>query len=144
MHEKNKYPDTPLIPALEDNREKAARKAAEAAAGVEVIEAVNDVRRPLRERPVAPGQLYDAVKRFFGNAASAAALESPELGTKFGKESTRWLRHTFGSHAVAKGMALETARNFLGHASLTTTSIYSTAEIARQYREVDEFLADSI
>jgi site-specific recombinase XerD len=30
----------------------------------------------------------------------------------------------------------------LGHKDLATTSIYSTAEIAQQYRELDAFLAE--
>jgi integrase len=137
-------PDTQLIPALEDNRDKATRKAAELTLGADACASTSGAARPPKERPVDPEKLYDAVRRFFANAASAAALQSPELGAALGKASTHWLRHTFGSHAVAKGMALETARNLLGHASLATTSIYSTAEIALQYREVDEFLADSI
>jgi integrase len=96
-----------------------------------------------KERPIHVEQLYDAAKRFFANAASAAAFESPELGASFGKASTHWLRHTFGSHGVANGMALETVRVFLGHTSLATTSIYSTAELSRQYKEVDAFLAET-
>ncbi|WP_321207457.1 hypothetical protein [Paraburkholderia domus] len=44
------------------------------------------------------------------------------------------------SHALANGMSLESARQFAGHDSLDTTSIYATAEIARQYREAESFL----
>ncbi|MGF6440579.1 phage integrase family protein [Paraburkholderia youngii] len=135
--------DTPLIPGLEDNREKAARKAAEAASRVEVLGGEGSGKPAPRERPVTPPRLYEAVKRFFANAAAAASLESPELAANFTRASTHWLRHTFGSHSIAKGMTLETARNLLGHASLATTSIYATAELSRQYREVDAFLEDA-
>ena len=57
---------------------------------------------------------FRGVKRFFANAAGAAALESPELGASFGRASTHWLRHTFGSHGLATGMALESVRIFMG------------------------------
>ncbi|HHV7524841.1 TPA: hypothetical protein ACUNF5_006383 [Burkholderia orbicola] len=43
-------------------------------------------------------------------------------------------------HALANGMSLESARNFAGHDSLDTTSIYATAELGRQYREAETFL----
>lgn len=135
--------DTPLIPALEDNRDKARRKAAaEALAAAGIADGDGAVVPPVKERPITPDKLYEAIKRFFGNAASAAAFEMPELGASFAAASTHWLRHTFGSHGVANGMALATARNMLGHKDLATTSIYSTAEIAQQYRELDAFLAE--
>ncbi len=40
-------------------------------------------------------------------------------------------------------VALEAARQFRGHASISTTGIYSVADIARQYREVDAFIESS-
>ncbi|MFP3637433.1 phage integrase family protein [Paraburkholderia sp. SIMBA_054] len=138
-------PDTPLIPALEDNRDKARRKAAEQAlANAGVSEGEGSVAPPVKEKPITPDKLYEAIKRFFANAASAAAFEAPELGATFAAASTHWLRHTFGSHGVAGGMALATARNMLGHADMATTSLYSTAEIAQQYRELDAFLSEGL
>jgi len=91
----------------------------------------------------SPDKLYEAIKRFFANAASAAAFERPELRATFATVSTHWLRHTFGLHSIANGMALATARNFLGHKDVATTSVYSTEEIAQQYRELDVFLMES-
>ncbi|CAB3806254.1 hypothetical protein LMG28614_06354 [Paraburkholderia ultramafica] len=41
-------------------------------------------------------------------------------------------------------MTLETVRQFLAHDSIATTSIYQTAEIASQYREVDAFLEEAL
>ncbi|WP_425497893.1 site-specific integrase [Paraburkholderia ultramafica] len=78
------------------------------------------------------------------NATTAAALELPALGTWWAAASTHGLRHTFGSHGVANGMTLETVRQFLAHDSIATTSIYQTAEIASQYREVDAFLEEAL
>jgi site-specific recombinase XerD len=42
--------------------------------------------------------------------------------------------------ALANGMSLESVRQFAGHDSLYTTSIYATAELGRQYREAESFL----
>ena len=38
--------------------------------------------------------------------------------------SVHTLRHTFGTHHVAKGTSLRTVQEALGHADLKTTSIY--------------------
>lgn len=129
---------TPLIIALPDKRDIGLAAAARRVDALPLIPPGTE-----REKPITAGKLYAAVKRFFEKAASAAAIESPALGASFGSASTHWLRHTFGSHGVAHGMALETVRNFMGHESIATTSIYSTAEIARQFREVDAFLAET-
>jgi site-specific recombinase XerD len=80
------------------------------------------------------------VKRLFATSTAAALREDSPHGRAFAEVSPHWLRHTFVSHAVANGMSLESARNFAGHDSLDTTSIYATAEIARQYREAEVFL----
>ncbi|WP_155626743.1 site-specific integrase, partial [Burkholderia vietnamiensis] len=92
-------------------------------------------------RPVHPDRLYRAVKRFFATATEAAMREDSPHARAFSAASTHWLRHTFVSHALANGMSLESARNFAGHDSLDTTSIYATAELGRQYREAETFLS---
>lgn len=52
--------------------------------------------------------------------------------------SVHTLRHTFGTHHVAKGTDLRTVQEALGHASLQTTSIYvSTAKEAMK-RDLQE------
>ena len=73
---------------------------------------------------IAPGTLYDQLKRFF--QACAAALEKTDAkgSARFKSASTRWLRHTHGSHAVAAGTELDVAQQNMGHASLNTTTIY--------------------
>jgi site-specific recombinase XerD len=81
------------------------------------------------------------VKRFFAIATASALCEDSPHARAFSAVSPHWLRHTFVSHTIANGMSLESARNFAGHDSLDTTSIYATAEIARQYREAEAFLS---
>jgi site-specific recombinase XerD len=80
------------------------------------------------------------VKRFFATATAVALREDFPHARASRDVSPHWLRHTFVSHAVANGMSLESARNFAGHDSLHTTSIYATAELGRQYREAETFL----
>lgn len=129
---------TPLIPALPDKRDIARVRRAAAAAGTDPGAAL--ARLAQQARPIHPDQLYKAIKRFFATAAAAARREHPAHAPALQQVSPHWLRHTFVSHALAHGMSLESARNFAGHDSLDTTSIYATAEIARQFREAETFL----
>ncbi|MGO4281183.1 MULTISPECIES: tyrosine-type recombinase/integrase [unclassified Cupriavidus] len=81
----------------------------------------------------------DAIwKGFFAQAAQAMAADDPAGAARLGQASAHWLRHTFGSHAIARGVALDVVQHQLGHASLATTSIYVHAEDARRARELDQ------
>ncbi len=51
------------------------------------------------------------------------------------RASVHGLRHTFGVRAVEAGVPLDVVQQSLGHASLSTTSIYVTAPLARRMRE---------
>jgi len=90
------------------------------------------------ERPGAPisaAGIYAVLKRFFRWAAKRA----PEAGlepARFEKASTHWMRHTFVRQALVDGVPIEVASNLAGHASLATTSIYSTQELARKIKAV--------
>lgn len=129
---------TPLIPALPDKRDigRVRREAVER--GTDAGSALAALAR--QPRPVHPTRLYNAVKRFFDLASAVALREDSPHARAFSAVSPHWLRHTFVSHALASGMSLESARQFAGHDSLDTTSIYATAELGRQYRESEAFL----
>jgi site-specific recombinase XerD len=80
--------------------------------------------------------IYTLLKRFFAQAAQtagAAGLE-PE---RFLRASTHWMRHTFVRQALVDGVPIEVASELAGHASIDTTSIYSTQELARKVRAVN-------
>ena len=80
--------------------------------------------------------IYAVVKRFFAQAAQtagAAGLE-PE---RFLRASTHWMRHTFVRQALVDGVPIEVVSELAGHASIDTTSIYSTQELARKVRAVN-------
>jgi site-specific recombinase XerD len=76
--------------------------------------------------------LYEHVKRWLGKAVLASALPSQEK-TKLLGASTHWLRHTFGTRAVALVVPLDVIQAQLGHASIQTTmDIYGKAPIKRR------------
>jgi len=129
---------TPLIPALLSNAEigqiRPAAKMSKTDPAPELA------ARARQTGPIHPIQLYKAVRQFFATATAAALREDSPHARAFGVASPHWLRHTFVSHALANGMSLERARNFVGHDSLDTTSIYATAELGQQYREAESFL----
>ncbi|WP_423194598.1 tyrosine-type recombinase/integrase [Cupriavidus sp. H18C2] len=101
---------------------------------------------PLIGRVKADGQVgklsvaqLDAIwKGFFVQAADVLAEEEPAGAVRLAQASAHWLRHTFGSHAIARGVALDVVQHQLGHASLATTSVYVHAEDARRARELDQ------
>jgi site-specific recombinase XerD len=54
------------------------------------------------------------------------------------KASAHWLRHSAGSHMADQQVDLRLVRDNLGHASLTTTSLYLHVDDDRRHRETDE------
>jgi AcrR family transcriptional regulator len=45
-----------------------------------------------------------------------------------------WMRHTYGTHAVGAGMPLDVVQQNMGHASLDTTTGYTTSEERRRMK----------
>ena len=88
--------------------------------------------------PLSASRLYKVVKTFFEDAALSVAGEDVALARKLRGASTHWLRHTFATHGIHNGITLETIRDLLGHRSLTTTSVYVTAEKDKRSREVEK------
>ena len=75
--------------------------------------------------------IYAVLKRFFRQAAKSAAAAGLDP-QRFEKASTHWMRHTFVRQALVDGVPIEVASELAGHASIDTTSIYSTQELARK------------
>ncbi len=61
------------------------------------------------------------------------------MAERIRRASTHWLRHTFATHALHSGVALEVVRDLLGHKSLATTSVYVTTERDNRSREMEKF-----
>ena len=74
------------------------------------------------------------LKHIFARAAEIS--DNPESAARLRRASTHWLRHTFGSHAVADKAPLDVVQYILGHNSLETISIYVTAERYRRIKEM--------
>ena len=75
------------------------------------------------------------LKRFFRNAAVSAQAAGLDP-QRFEKASTHWMRHTFVRQALVDGVPIEVASELAGHASIDTTSIYSTQELSRKIKAV--------
>jgi integrase len=86
--------------------------------------------------PIGYQALYEHVKGWLSKAISASALPSNER-SKLAGASTHWLRHTFGTRAIAREVPLDVIQAQMGHASIqTTTAIYGRAPIRRRVDEL--------
>jgi site-specific recombinase XerD len=86
-----------------------------------------------RERRDAIRKVVIAEQRSTKMAPMMARLEAT---FEFEKASTHWMRHTFVRQALVDGVPIEVASELAGHASIDTTSIYSTQELARKIKAV--------
>jgi integrase len=86
--------------------------------------------------PVGYQAMYEHVKGWLSKSISASSLPSNER-IKLAGASTHWLRHTFGTRAIAREVPLDVIQAQMGHASIqTTTSIYGRAPIKRRVDEL--------
>jgi len=83
--------------------------------------------------PLSAAGIYAVLKRFFRQAAKSAEVVGLD-SRRFEKASTHWMRHTFVRQALVDGVPIEVASELAGHASIDTTSIYSTQELARKIK----------
>ncbi|MDR5735949.1 tyrosine-type recombinase/integrase [Caballeronia sp. LZ025] len=91
--------------------------------------------------PLTRAALHAIVKDVFARAA--ARLRERDDGASaradlLEKASAHWLRHSAGSHMADRKVDLRTVRDNLGHASLTTTSIYLHVDDDRRHQETEE------
>jgi len=82
--------------------------------------------------PIGYQALYEHVKGWLTKAIRASSLPPKECD-KLRGASTHWLRHTFGTRAIAREVPLDVIQAQMGHASIqTTTAIYGRAPIRRR------------
>lgn len=84
---------------------------------------------------IGTATLHDQLKAFFTACARKLAPADPAGALRLAKASAHWMRHTHGSHAVAAGMDIKVVQQNLGHASLATTTRYTTSEARRRATE---------
>jgi integrase len=86
--------------------------------------------------PIGYQALYEHVKGWLTKAIRASSLPQKECDRLRGA-STHWLRHTFGTRAIAREVPLDVIQAQMGHASIqTTTAIYGRAPIRRRVDEL--------
>lgn len=81
------------------------------------------------------GGVYRALEAVL--AAAADRCEDAVNVDRLRRASTHWLRHSRGTHLVESGANLNTVRDLLGHASLTTTSLYVHGEFERMQDDIE-------
>jgi integrase len=88
--------------------------------------------------PIGYQALYEHVKGWLARAVRASSLPTNERERLAGA-TTHWLRHTFGTRAIAREVPLDVIQAQMGHASIqTTTAIYGRAPIRRRVDELDK------
>ncbi len=94
----------------------------------------------LVEMPFKTSGLHRVLKNFFNEAAAAmgriATEEEKRDVEALTRMTTHWLRHTHASHALGRGAALISVKENLGHASLSTTSLYLHGDKDQRYAEM--------
>ncbi|MFM0140564.1 tyrosine-type recombinase/integrase [Caballeronia grimmiae] len=85
--------------------------------------------------------LHTIVKDVFAGAAARLRERDDAPSARadlLEKASAHWLRHSAGSHMADRKVDLRTVRDNLGHASLTTTSVYLHVDDDRRHQETEE------
>ena len=89
--------------------------------------------------------LYEQLKVFFATCAEVLAAANDSQGAaRLRQASTHWLRHTHGAHAVARGVPIEVLQLNLGHASINTTTIYTTSEDKRRLKTMSRLWREEV
>ena len=86
--------------------------------------------------PIGYQALYEHVRGWLARAVRSSSLPANERERLTGA-TTHWLRHTFGTRAIAREVPLDVIQAQMGHASIqTTTAIYGRAPIRRRVDEL--------
>ncbi|NML18612.1 phage integrase family protein [Azohydromonas caseinilytica] len=96
------------------------------------------LERPAITRALGASGLYRMLKRFFTRIAARAHAVDGLDAARLRAASTHWLRHTFARQGAAAQIPVEVLQQALGHASLSTTTIYLGTERVRMVREFEK------
>lgn len=92
-------------------------------------------------KPLTRAALHTIIKGIFAGAAEKLRLRGEEYAARAAqleRASAHWMRHSAGSHMADGDVDLRLIRDNLGHASLTTTSLYLHADDDQRHRETEE------
>ena len=92
------------------------------------------------EASLNPTTVFRDLKEVFRLAAGTMVRRGhAEEARVFERASVHWLRHTFGRHAMSMNVRPNVVQTVLGHASLATTTLYSSAGAEEAYDDVRRF-----
>ncbi|MDR5763312.1 tyrosine-type recombinase/integrase [Caballeronia sp. LZ035] len=114
------HEDTPLVLPIVAKRAKGS---------VETCSPLTRAALHIIVKEVFAGAAKQLRSRDESSAARAAMLE---------KASAHWLRHSAGTHMADRQLDLRMVRDNLGHASLTTTSIYLHTDDDRRHQQTED------
>jgi integrase/recombinase XerD len=92
-------------------------------------------------KPLTRAALHTIIKGIFAGAAEMLKLRGGEYAARAAqleRASAHWLRHSAGSHMADGNLDLRLIRDNLGHASLTTTSLYLHSDDDERHRQTEE------
>jgi integrase len=94
---------------------------------------------------LSPHGLHKILATFFDQMLhdlETSDQADPRLATKLRKASTHWLRHSYGSYlANDRQVPLTYIRDELGHANISTTSLYLNTDAKQRQKVVSEAFA---
>ncbi|MBP0596448.1 tyrosine-type recombinase/integrase, partial [Paraburkholderia sp. LEh10] len=91
-------------------------------------------------RPLTRAAPHTIVKAVFAGATHRLRARGEAFAARadlLEQASAHWLRHTAGSHMADQQVDLRLVRDNLGHASLSTTSLYLHVDDDRRHHETD-------
>lgn len=91
--------------------------------------------------PLTRAALHTIVKGIFAGAAERLRQRGGDDEARAAlleRASAHWLRHSAGSHMADGEVDLRLVRDNLGHASISTTSLYLHSDDDRRHRETEE------
>ncbi|SAK42954.1 phage integrase family protein [Caballeronia ptereochthonis] len=91
-------------------------------------------------QPITPDGIGKIFKGIFMRAAAILDARAPGSGRHLRKVSTHWLRHTHSTHALGHGAELREVGAGLGHADLSTTSLYLQQEDSGRFLGVEKLI----
>ncbi|WP_250516186.1 phage integrase family protein [Caballeronia sp. INDeC2] len=89
---------------------------------------------------LTPDGIGKIFKSIFSNAAAFMESRAPGTGRHLKRASTHWLRHTHSTHALGHGAELREVSAGLGHADLSTTSLYLGNEDTGRFLGVERLI----
>ncbi|AEA66107.1 tyrosine-type recombinase/integrase [Burkholderia gladioli] len=92
-------------------------------------------------KPLTRAALHTIVKGIFAGAAEKLRMRGEECAARAAqleRASAHWLRHSAGSHMADGDVDLRMIRDNLGHASITTTSLYLHADDDDRHQKTEQ------